>query len=921
MIRRTPAIFTKKAEEIEKESKKLTFENISLDDIKKVFSLKNVGAEDDNVPTVRDVKKLINDIKPESIKIIESPKNLDDIQDGKTYVKFSIEDKEKLNLIEKGADITSPQKVRSSGATMNNDENIKDNKWVVDDFTSDTDQKVPTQRSIKLFVLSSAAEAVTEAFEFSKEYLKKLFPPNSIARSDDKGNIIPLKPKDNTVIGRLNGVIVDLTGNDIRNIINVEDGADKTTPMKVKMFGAIMNTDESIKDSKWVVNEDDMKSNSDEKVPTQKSIVSFISSLFKSKSTDDLKEGSVHKYFSGKSQDQLPDGINFVRYSKEDKVKLSGIQDKADITSPDRVKHAGATMNNDTSVKGKAWTTDDINATPDKVPTLGLLKRFFESITSDNIKEGETNKFFNNKTTDNLKEGIVNKFFNNKTSDDLKEGNTNKYLTNTAYENIKKEITTGIFNDKTTDNLKEGIKNKYLTSNTTTDNIKEGKINKYLNNKTTDDLPEGEKNKYFRIPSHSELSGLFEGDLFHLTKVDRDDLLTGQVSVLHTHKNIPDIHLTEDARFNGFKSIGMCCDNGPKVPKNPKLGQWFLHTPKRRKILLQFDGTKWVPIFSDDNITFYVDTNNGQDVIDNGTDTGTLSFKTITYAIKQIPKSIDKNIFILVSGGIYYTENIVINGNYSITFIGILQKLFSAVVDSSITGSGVSQGYINDSDSFGKYENKLLYSSKGNEYRIIDSDVSDRATICGCWSVLPNGEYSVFDWATTIVGNINITNSNSIIKFIDFKFQNSFNISGQGELIYLIRCNIDSNLYVNHGKIRAEQCLFKQVHITNNSICQFYNVKFSYDNDFILKVGYASNVKIGKGCIFEGDKNTTGTISYIQSIIDMESNIKDGYNIIRNCDIGVCAKQYGMIVNSDDVQYINNNLKKNIIYSSHGYID
>lgn len=69
----------------------------------------------------------------------------------------------KLAGIEAGADVTDATNVNAAGATMNTDTDVSGNSWVLDedDFSSDSNTKVPTQQSTKAYVdsqLGSSSE-------------------------------------------------------------------------------------------------------------------------------------------------------------------------------------------------------------------------------------------------------------------------------------------------------------------------------------------------------------------------------------------------------------------------------------------------------------------------------------------------------------------------------------------------------------------------------------------------------------------------------------------------------------------------------------------------------------------------------------------------------------------------------------------
>lgn len=83
-----------------------------------------------------------------------------------------------------------------------------------------------------------------------------------------------------TVKGRASGAgtgdATDLSASQLRAIANVEDGADVTDATNVAAAGAVMESDTSTADMDFVVDEDDMSSDSATKVPTQQSVKAYV---------------------------------------------------------------------------------------------------------------------------------------------------------------------------------------------------------------------------------------------------------------------------------------------------------------------------------------------------------------------------------------------------------------------------------------------------------------------------------------------------------------------------------------------------------------------------------------------------------------------------------------------------------------------
>jgi hypothetical protein len=92
--------------------------------------------------------------------------------------------------------------------------------------------------------------------------------------------------------------------------------------------------------------------------------------------------------------------------------------------------------------------------------------------------------------------------------------------------------------------------------------------------------------------------------------------------------------------FKTLKAIAMVCDNGSTLPTVPApvKGQWFLHTPTGRDILMQYNGTSWTPIISLGAITMYVDVTGATHGNDqNYGYSNAVTFDTIQFAVNQIP--------------------------------------------------------------------------------------------------------------------------------------------------------------------------------------------------------------------------------------------------------------------------------------------
>ena len=82
-----------------------------------------------------------------------------------------------------------------------------------------------------------------------------------------------------SILGRVTASTGDpevLTATQVRTLLNVEDGADVTDSTNVEAAGAVMETDTSTVNMQFVIDEDNMASNSATKVPTQQSVKAYV---------------------------------------------------------------------------------------------------------------------------------------------------------------------------------------------------------------------------------------------------------------------------------------------------------------------------------------------------------------------------------------------------------------------------------------------------------------------------------------------------------------------------------------------------------------------------------------------------------------------------------------------------------------------
>lgn len=115
--------------------------------------------------------------------------------------------------------------------------------------------------------LNSSEDIVLELGDFNGDNKVSILNSNSleVASIDSYGNI--------STTGTINGRDLSTDGSKLDNI---ESGADVTDSTNVDAAGAVMNTDVTTASMSFVIDEDNMISNSDTKIPTQQSVKAYV---------------------------------------------------------------------------------------------------------------------------------------------------------------------------------------------------------------------------------------------------------------------------------------------------------------------------------------------------------------------------------------------------------------------------------------------------------------------------------------------------------------------------------------------------------------------------------------------------------------------------------------------------------------------
>ncbi len=419
-------------------------------------------------------------------------------------------------------------------------------------------------------------------------------------------------------------------------------------------------------------------------------------------------------------------------------------------------------------------------------------------------------------------------------------------------------------------------------------------------------------------------------------------ILQGTVAA-GTGLTMPAFTQAGDIGFAKYKAIAMVCDNGATTPAAPTAGQWFLHTPTGRTVLLMYDGANWIPIISLGTMTVYVDKTDGTDTIDKGGAVDAGAFKTIQYAVNIIPGLFGGNVAISINGEAY-AEAVIVRGknptgNYTISVTGTMTTLDSLHAEAGCTkGAGAVQGtVVDDAATFvaGARANKIVRFTSGTcigEYRVIDSNTTTTLTICGIWNggaPAHNDTYVVEDWSTSTTSFsietnalVNITAINALINagptkpswvglykmtwsgsstarnYSTVYIYNSFATESTGLWPWEI---VTSVAYIYGGKYTATH--------TNGAVFYFHDDPLGRFDDGTVIDGVAGANKANYGIFCS--ENSVVACSWLAATSTR----------IRNCDAGIYAGTGAMVLNTGINAYSGNTANETAIAAQFAFID
>ena len=410
--------------------------------------------------------------------------------------------------------------------------------------------------------------------------------------------------------------------------------------------------------------------------------------------------------------------------------------------------------------------------------------------------------------------------------------------------------------------------------------------------------------------------------------------------------------------FATYKAIAMICDNGATVPTSPApvSGQWFLHTPTGRNVLMMYDGSNWMPIISLGTMTMYVNVDGATagDSIDKG-DTTANGFSTIQYAVDQIPGLVGGNVIIYIDSGEgvanTYAEQVTIQGknftgNYTITLEGNLIEDSSGTSSANGTqGTGATQGVVTDTGNMGSAANRLIYLDADDEYRVVDSVTANNATICGTFTSQPlSGEnYVIYSWGTKIDGGstrdycLHIINGQSGVIVNNMEFQGAIvqNVELDfGATADFYRCHSDADevlvecFQTDRGSlIVLNECILECDAASTNGLrlartsVGFVNATKTWKNSAGTRgvdCRQGSHCSVTAGSVIDGfadgiryDQNSAGSTS---------SGAANGYIRIRNCTDGIDARTGGQCIGTGNNVYNGNTNDENADAATFGAI-
>jgi len=393
--------------------------------------------------------------------------------------------------------------------------------------------------------------------------------------------------------------------------------------------------------------------------------------------------------------------------------------------------------------------------------------------------------------------------------------------------------------------------------------------------------------------SHGSLSNLSADNHTQYLNTTRHDTTTRHtLGTVVPHDTLEAVRyvnnqISGNIDFNKYKAIAMACDNGATLPTTPATGQWFLHTPSGRKVLMQYTGSAWQPIINYGVTVLYVDGTNGTDSPDKGYGGGANAFKTIQYAINQIPGLYTEYIYIEVAAGNY--ASFIIRGkfptdNYSIYIEGSFQTDATCNITSGTVGANENHATITVSGAGWTNDQWVGYLAYYNgERRVIRTNTADTLTLVGRASATPAGTLLIQSQATVINSGTQciVYSPNTIIQNIFF---NEVSLRFMGNYCYGSSLRYSKLLHSSSTALSIEDgayinCYYDYIYF--NSSSGYFIVIIT---DSILKTVYGTYI------------HNTGAKALIGIRIDNSYfNVYGGQFVINNFNTGIDALNNSLV--------------------------
>lgn len=272
-----------------------------------------------------------------------------------------------------------------------------------------------------------------------------------------------------------------------------------------------------------------------------------------------------------------------------------------------------------------------------------------------------------------------------------------------------------------------------------------------------------------------------------------------------------DFNISADLDFHGFKSIAMACDNGAALPSAPTEGQWFLHTPTGRSVLMQYVNGGWSYLFNLGATTLYVDPL-GTDSPDKGFGTGVDAFLTMQYAFDTVGALFEDNVSIYCGAGTYLERldlsiKTPLNPNTTLTFYGTTSEISGGTPTSYTLGDTSSAGTratltdTTKSWTVDEHVGKVCYVDA--QVMVVYSNTSDTLTFLGTMTAPTT--YSIKNWDTVLTntgGLLQLYPGCKFFQFVDMKLEKTSTglaFNGADSTFSFNRCWLQLNNTVSNG--------------------------------------------------------------------------------------------------------------------------